>query len=743
MPVGPERVADAVFQTLKGFGFQLKIYDSEGNAALDPSAGRRFFATPGNIMVSLVESPASVNLYLSDVTDVTSVGKLMEQLKSVVTQNNYQFNVRKYGKKITPKDFAFVGESDIRGNNMEYKVDEARNPMIGSQKSSYQNWNSARLIVRHNKPISEESVGARSRNIQKIFIETNEGERFKFPVVHLTGARAMARHIGAGGSFNDKAGQHIIGLSEQFKDLQRVNRYIFQNRESLQEDAFNLRDSIRSTVNEIKHELNRFMTVTGYTAKIAEVETLEATPLNEENLAEEVKNLRAILMVSEGDTSLDVALSKVARSLNEKKRKNTEGEADPALVKLVKDAYGEGEADESEFVDAAKLLADPSKLQFTPANPKAAAKKAEYAGKMSPMHTVAWRLGAISERMKPTSDGALILSAILSRIATKIEMTLDSAGPTAPVKVNSAQKQIASMFIQKVAPVISESMKGAGYTDWDISEARPLGHPEGYVDPDVINKGLAKQRQQKQDNIIGKSNSIRKAQPDTSILKPEFRRKRFKVVSNDSYQEAREISEWFENFNPIKILTEKTVNEALNSSSMPYGEYLRGVIIDRNTGEKMLDMHGPAITNHLKRLSDYQIDVLLHLANNPTGKEFAKAHQYTEKDSKGHLLRSAMATLAKLADVYHDYSQELTNAQKNKEQSTVESMLGEDEAWNLADFLVRGKTTPKDIVNCYEMADRKAIAAVLKENWTNETTEAIIKNLAVDEVANAASKKKS
>ena len=50
-------------------------------------------------------------------------------------------------------------------------------------------------------------------------------ERFKYPMKHLAGARAMARHVANGGVPHDDFGKHIIKMSEQIAQLNSFARY--------------------------------------------------------------------------------------------------------------------------------------------------------------------------------------------------------------------------------------------------------------------------------------------------------------------------------------------------------------------------------------------------------------------------------------------------------------------------------------------------------------------------------------
>ena len=98
--------------------------------------------------------------------------------------------------------------------------------MYGSTKSSYENLDKTKLIIRHKKEINAEQMGARARNIQTLFIENESGERFKYPFNHLAGARAMARHVANGGVPHDEFGSHIIETSGNIAKLSTFKRYV-------------------------------------------------------------------------------------------------------------------------------------------------------------------------------------------------------------------------------------------------------------------------------------------------------------------------------------------------------------------------------------------------------------------------------------------------------------------------------------------------------------------------------------
>ena len=69
--------------------------------------------------------------------------------------------------------------------------------------------------------VNDEKVSGRIRHIGSIYIESSEGERFKYPYKHLNGARAMARHVAEGGNAYDDFGKHIVSLSEEMAKLRK------------------------------------------------------------------------------------------------------------------------------------------------------------------------------------------------------------------------------------------------------------------------------------------------------------------------------------------------------------------------------------------------------------------------------------------------------------------------------------------------------------------------------------------
>lgn len=281
-----DALSEELFQILKGSGKTLTLYGPDGNKTYEPSKARRVFAQPDNIMLSVIEagSDSDVRLYLSQSTDVNAISKLIDTLRMVSTRYNVLFNVRKFGRELSPKDFAY----------QTVNVQEAA--MYGTTRTSYQRIGDARMVVKHTAPIREDVFGSRSRNILSIFVETIDGERFKFPPTHLAGARAFARHIDLGGRPHDEVGTQITELAFECVELGKVGRYVIHSRNHLGEAAQTLRNPIRNRIVEIRRSFASLSGPLGYKRVVEAGLPLQTTELKEdESVNQEINRLMEVL----------------------------------------------------------------------------------------------------------------------------------------------------------------------------------------------------------------------------------------------------------------------------------------------------------------------------------------------------------------------------------------------------------------------------------------------------------------
>lgn len=110
MTVAFNKLADRVFQTLKGYGYDLKMFDETGKKVIDPEEGRHFYAMPDQIMVSLREDGADseIRIYLSRKDEIEKNQDLLDNLRKTSVQYGVGYTAREYGRSITPRDFAHM-----------------------------------------------------------------------------------------------------------------------------------------------------------------------------------------------------------------------------------------------------------------------------------------------------------------------------------------------------------------------------------------------------------------------------------------------------------------------------------------------------------------------------------------------------------------------------------------------------------------------------------------------------------
>ena len=173
-----------------------------------------------------------------------------------------EYTIRKFDKNIEPKDFAHE------------TVSEGYAVATGSLKTSYiQLPESTRLIIRHSKGVNEEVRGSRSRNIQSMFIENADGERFKFPHKYLQGAKAMAKHVSMGGTPYDAIGESIISICEEVSQCNQFIRHVRTNK-LVNEGNANIVETIKHKLNELKNTVKNLQTTRGYDSYEAPTSTI-------------------------------------------------------------------------------------------------------------------------------------------------------------------------------------------------------------------------------------------------------------------------------------------------------------------------------------------------------------------------------------------------------------------------------------------------------------------------------------
>lgn len=244
MSVLKQKLASEIFEILKSYGKTLILYDDTGNVTYDPNQASRIFISPEKMMLSIIndnDDDIEVKLYLSNSVILSDQMKLINTLRQVTTRLNSLFNVRKYGKELSPKDFAY--QVTTEGLHEKY---------WGTCKTSYSNIGNCKVIFHHLKHIDEEKKGSRSRNIKNIYIENINKEKILLPSNNIHAAKALARHLSSGGKVFDKIGDYIIECSKEYDILKKSLKNI---KESINDDI--LKNTIIKSVKTRLYDINR------------------------------------------------------------------------------------------------------------------------------------------------------------------------------------------------------------------------------------------------------------------------------------------------------------------------------------------------------------------------------------------------------------------------------------------------------------------------------------------------------
>ena len=225
-----ERVAENLFDKIRSRFPEIRIGDESAKSTVDPTKARifnfDFSENFDNITISLVDEN-NLKIYydmeaprLLDPAEKSNWYKFLKNMRFFAQRNGLTYDVRdiakdgldKHDLKHINKDAEMIGKDEVN-------MTESR--LYGTKRSSYQKIGEVRIIVRHSKPIVDETNSrARGQNIMALYIENSLGERFRLPEgTTLNGARVYARHVKNGGDIHDDFGKHISKIISEMNAL--------------------------------------------------------------------------------------------------------------------------------------------------------------------------------------------------------------------------------------------------------------------------------------------------------------------------------------------------------------------------------------------------------------------------------------------------------------------------------------------------------------------------------------------
>jgi len=262
-------ISEELFDKIRSRVANIKLGNNEGVVTTDPKQARFFEFNfkhrdlpIGAVTISIAEE-GKLQVYFpnSMVEDADSntsdawYGFLKELSKfSARNMLNYEtHNVTK--ERLDKKDYEFLTQRN--------QDEVMENKLHGTSQKSFLEQGKAKLIIKHSKSVDETKMGARSRDISAIYIENNEGERFKFVNNYLPGARAMARHVSNEGYTRDDRGTHIVEIMQEMQQLKQFVRSAKSN-DYVNEDAQDVIEAATDRYYGLKDTLKGISSAKGY-----------------------------------------------------------------------------------------------------------------------------------------------------------------------------------------------------------------------------------------------------------------------------------------------------------------------------------------------------------------------------------------------------------------------------------------------------------------------------------------------
>jgi hypothetical protein len=232
-------ISQDVFDKIRSRFRNLEMGDETGNVTNNPKEARFFdfnFVVEGQnlgrVSISLNERGSLKIFYSQGILENANefVHNLwydfLREMRMFAKRRLLRFDTRDITKSnLNKDDFQYLASKGSEDNNMNMNESVK---FKGSKKTSYRILEKTKLIAKHKNSIKTEEHGARSRgnNIKALYIENSDGERFKYPFIHIAGAKAMQRHVANGGRPYDEKGEAIVKMSEEILQLSSFKKHI-------------------------------------------------------------------------------------------------------------------------------------------------------------------------------------------------------------------------------------------------------------------------------------------------------------------------------------------------------------------------------------------------------------------------------------------------------------------------------------------------------------------------------------
>ena len=236
------KVAENLFDKIRTRFEEVSLGDEKSKRTSKPEDARFFNfdyisrdgKNFGNVTMSIIDGDGLKVFFSKNITDKledTEQDEWFNFLRSIrqfAKQNFMSFDARDINKSnLDLRDIKQQSKADAKFTGADVSgasTIATESKMYGTRNMSFQECGPVKIRVKHNAAVDEEARGARSRNIEAIYLDNHLGERRLLPFTNLHGARAMAQHCSQGGAIEDDIGQQICGMVTEMAAMRHFVR---------------------------------------------------------------------------------------------------------------------------------------------------------------------------------------------------------------------------------------------------------------------------------------------------------------------------------------------------------------------------------------------------------------------------------------------------------------------------------------------------------------------------------------
>ena len=469
-----------LFNKIRSQFSNIRLGDENGAATADPGSAVFFefefqedADTFGSVSISLADGENMKVYYNRDLVNKIDEDSrdewyaFLKELKDFAVEHQLRFDVRDITKNnLTKQDYENLADTNKTVNTDEMSEElnritklagvEVKEGLTGTAKRSYENLDKTRLIIRHKGKVDETVPGARSRQIQSLYIENEDGERFKYPLTHLAGARAMMRHVANGGRPHDEFGEHIVATSEDIAKLNSFSRYV-SHKDQLNDNAGDIIEQTKLKLENLRGYMKNLSNQTHYENASKDFKTSEEQILDDET----VNKLREKFTMTNLDKRVEDAfplINRIMSELESEPKEDQVNELDPDAEPI--DAPIEPPVDHGAIVQS--FLNDPDSKLVLRKDDSAdkMLKVTKFTDKNTMLSSI---LSDIASRLLTKSGEEDRLANFASRVADEMEQ--EKSATFKPTPDYMKNKKIAIQLAKRYIDDYKKMQADPGYTD--------------------------------------------------------------------------------------------------------------------------------------------------------------------------------------------------------------------------------------------------------------------------------------